>query len=84
MKTYTLSDLSNRSGEVMEAASRAPISISKRGRARYVIMANEDFERLATRGADPRRVFSVAQPPPDLADEFRDGLEALLDRLTRD
>lgn len=50
MATYTLTDLSNRSGEVVEAAFRGPVEITKHGRRKLVLLTAEHFDRLVGKG----------------------------------
>jgi prevent-host-death family protein len=55
MVTYTLTDLSNRSGEVVEAACRGPVEITKHGRRKFVLLTAKDFDRLVRRGMQRSR-----------------------------
>ena len=66
MKTFTLSDLKNHTGKVVDAAIREPVSLTKHGTAALVIMSREDFDRrLAV--VDAGRSHAPEAPPPDLA-----------------
>jgi antitoxin Phd len=52
---FSLTDLSNRSGEVVEAAFRGPVEITRRGKRKFMLLTAEDYDRLvkaanATRG----------------------------------
>ena len=58
MPQYTLTDLSNRAGEIVEAAYRGPVDISKRGKRKFVLMTAEDFDRMNSR-TDLRRAVHV-------------------------
>lgn len=71
MVHYTLTDLSNRAGEIVEAAYRGPVDISKRGKRKFVLMTAEDFDRMNAR-ADQRRAVHV----DDLTEAEADGLIA--------
>ncbi|WP_311028531.1 type II toxin-antitoxin system Phd/YefM family antitoxin [Mesorhizobium koreense] len=51
MKTFTLTELNNKSGEVAEAAFRGPVDITSRGKRKFVLMTAEDFDRLRELGA---------------------------------
>ncbi len=46
MKEFTFSDLSRRSGDVLDAALAGPVSLVKRGKPKLVLMPAEDYERL--------------------------------------
>lgn len=49
MKVTTAQDARNRFGQLLEAAQRAPIAITKNGRAVTVMLSVEQYQRL--RGA---------------------------------
>ncbi len=57
MVSFTLTDLGNRSGEVVEAVFRGPVEITKRGKRKLVLLTAEEFDRLA--GRDRRRAWRV-------------------------
>ena len=78
MTTFTLTDLGNKSGEVVEAAFRGPVDITKRGKRKFVLLTAEEFDRLAGRSA--QRAHRVE----DLTGEDRDELLAGLDAVARE
>jgi antitoxin Phd len=43
---FSLTDLSNRSGEVVEAAHRGPVEITRRGKRKFMLLTAEDYDRL--------------------------------------
>jgi prevent-host-death family protein len=53
---FSLTDLSNRSGEIVEAALRGPVEITRRGKRKFILLTAEDYDRLAE-AADPSRAF---------------------------
>jgi antitoxin Phd len=63
---FSLTDLSNRSGEVVEAAFRGPVEITRRGKRKFVLLTAEDYDRLVG-AADTRRAFHVDDLPDDIA-----------------
>lgn len=71
MKSFSTGDLSRKIGDVTHAASQAPISITQHNKPRFVMMSVETFQRL-----DPRRVYSVDNIPPEIADWLVPQLEA--------
>jgi prevent-host-death family protein len=71
MKSFSTGDLSRKIGDVTHAASQAPITITQHNKPRYVMMSVETFHRL-----DPRRVYSVDNTPPEIADWLVPQLEA--------
>jgi prevent-host-death family protein len=46
MAPFSLTDLSNRSGEVVEAALRGPVEITRRGKRKFMLLTAEDYDRL--------------------------------------
>ena len=74
--TYTLTDLGVRSGEVVDAAHKGPVQLTKHGRPKFVLMTLDDYEAMRGR-ADPRRVHLANETPPELADKILPGLDAL-------
>jgi antitoxin Phd len=78
MASFTLTDLGNKSGEVVEAAFRGPVDITKRGKRKFVLLTAEQFDRLAGRSA--QRAHRVE----DLSAEEREELLAGLDAVARD
>jgi prevent-host-death family protein len=49
MKTITAIDAKNKFGQLIEAAQRQPVIITKKGRASVVVMSIEDYERRRNR-----------------------------------
>lgn len=76
MSSYSTSDLSRKSGDIIAEALRHPVTITQRSKPRLVLMNIEDYERLI-RAADPRRVYRTDQTP----DEIRDLLLPALDEI---
>lgn len=66
MTTFTLTDLGNRSGEVVEAAFNGPVEITKRGKRKFVLLTAEQFDRLTHRST---------QDAPIREDEFIAGVD---------
>lgn len=66
MTQFSLTDLSNRSGEVVEAAFRGPVEITSRGRRKFVLLTAEDYDRLVG-AADTRRAFHADDAPEEVA-----------------
>jgi len=66
MAHFSLTDLSNRSGEVVEAAFRGPVEITKRGKRKFVLLTAEDYDRLVS-ATDTRRAFHADDAPDAVA-----------------
>ena len=65
MAHFSLTDLSNRSCEVFEAASRGPVEITRRGKRKFVLLTAEDYDRLVS-PADTRRAFHADDAPEEV------------------
>ena len=66
MAHFSLTDLSNRSGEVVEAAFRGPVEITRRGKRKFMLLTAEDYDRLVS-AADTRRAFHADDAPDGVA-----------------
>lgn len=66
MAHFSLTDLSNRSGEVVEAAFRGPVEITRHGKRKFMLLTAEDYDRLV-RAADTRRAFHADDAPEPVA-----------------
>ncbi|MGK6316122.1 type II toxin-antitoxin system Phd/YefM family antitoxin [Neorhizobium sp. DT-125] len=78
MASFTLTELGNKSGEVIEAAFKGPVDITKHGKRKFVLMTAEQFDSLR-RGGSQR-----AQWIEDLNEEERSELLAGLDALAQE
>lgn len=59
MAHFSLTDLSNRSGEIVEAG---PVEITQRGKRKFVLLIGKDYDRLGS-AADSRRAFHADHAP---------------------
>lgn len=66
MAHFSLTDLSNRSGEVVQAAFRGPVEITQRGKRKFMLLTVEDYDRLVS-AADTRRAFHADDVPEEVA-----------------
>jgi prevent-host-death family protein len=73
--TYTTSDLSRRTGDVIAAAYKGPVTLTQRSKARFVLITVELFDELVAK-ADPRRVGKTREMPEELAAEFSSAVDA--------
>ncbi len=74
--TYTTSDLSRKSGDIIAEALRRPVTITQRNKPRLVILSIEDFERLKAQG-DTRKHLRLADIPDALFAEMENAVEKL-------
>jgi prevent-host-death family protein len=75
MATYTTSDLSRKSGDIIADALREPVTITQRNKPRLVLLNIEDYRRLTAR-ADTRTVGTLDAIPDPLFEEFRNAVDA--------
>jgi antitoxin Phd len=70
---FSIVDLIRRTGDVKNAAIRAPVAITERGKPRFVLMTVEDYSRLRTT-QNPHRHYDVTETPEFIIDLFGDQL----------
>jgi len=75
MTTYSTSDLSRRSGDIIAEALRHPVTIAQRNKPRLVILSVEDYRKLLDR-ADARTAGTLDAMSTSLFREFRRAVEA--------
>jgi prevent-host-death family protein len=79
MKSFPSTELKQNLGDVLAAADREPIAITRHSKTRYVLMDVQTFESRFR--DDPRRSYAVADMPAEhlamleqsVADLNRDG-----------
>lgn len=59
MKTISAADAKNRFGQLLEAAQREPVTVTKQGRAAAVLISVEDYARI--RGAARDRLLETVR-----------------------
>ncbi|MBS0967028.1 type II toxin-antitoxin system prevent-host-death family antitoxin [Acetobacter okinawensis] len=70
VRTFSTSDLSRKSGDIIASALQSPVSISQRGKPRLIMLSVEQYEALTARGADERLVGATADMPADLVQDI--------------
>jgi prevent-host-death family protein len=73
--TFSTSELSRRSGDIIAEALRRPVTITQRSKPRLVLLNIDDFERLR-RQADTRRSGTLSTLPDGLLAEIEDAVDA--------
>lgn len=73
MASFTTSELSRRSGDVIAAALRRPVTITQRDTPRLVLMSIEDFKKL-TESAGARQAMTLETMPDDVFEAMRKGV----------
>ena len=78
MKQFRAADLSRNTGDLFEAATVAPVAITKHRKPRFVIMSMDRYEAITT-GLGTQRSIDVADMPDDLGALLDRGIENHLD-----
>lgn len=76
--SYTTSDLSRKSGDIIAEALHHPVTITQRNKPRLVLLNIEDYERLL-RQSDARTVGTIDTISEALLAEFETAVEAYAD-----
>ncbi len=81
MKEFTFSDLSRRSGDVLDAAMAGKVSLAKRGKAKVMMMPMDEFERLErmAEGRQERNAFTLADAPEEDIENLTAGFQKIID-----
>ncbi len=74
MKQFAAGDLTRNTGDLFEAATVAPVAITKHRKPRFVIMSMERFEALTT-GHGSQVALDVKGMPEDLGNLLDKGIE---------
>lgn len=77
--SFTTSDLSRKSGDIIAEALRRPVTITQRNKPRLVLLNIDDYERLL-RQSDTRSTGTIETMPDDLLAEFEAAVDAYSDK----
>jgi prevent-host-death family protein len=72
MRSYRSTELKQNLGDVLAAANREPVAITKHGKPRYVLMSVEAYERFRS---DTRRVYHASEMPQEDLDALEHALK---------
>lgn len=72
--TYSTSDFSRKSGDIIADALRRPVVITQRNKPRLVLLNIEDYQQLKSR-TDTRQARTVEDFPDELLDEIETAIE---------
>ncbi|TGS71826.1 type II toxin-antitoxin system prevent-host-death family antitoxin [Mesorhizobium sp. M3A.F.Ca.ET.201.01.1.1] len=73
--SYSTSDLSRKSGDIIAEALRHPVTITQRNKPRLVLLNIEDYQRLL-RQSDHRMSGSIETMPDALFSEFESAVDS--------
>lgn len=76
MSSFTLTELGNKSGEIVEAAFRGPVEITSRGKRKFVLLTADHFDRLKS-GPNTQRAFHVNDLSSEERGYFLTGLDQI-------
>jgi len=79
MRSFTTNDLNKQVGEVTDAATKAPVMITRHRKPRFVMMSYELYQRIKET-IDPRRAYGVGETPQNITVLFGEELDWLAKR----
>lgn len=74
MRSFAAGDLTGRTGDLFEAATVAPVAITKHRKPRFVVMSMERYRALTGEAAH-QTAIDVAGMPDELGDLWDQGVE---------
>ncbi len=77
MKQFTFSDMNRASGEILEAALIEPVTLTKRGKDKLVILTAEQYRKLI--GRSHTVAYSLMDAPEEVHQELMTGLEEIIE-----
>lgn len=77
MKQFTFSDMNRASGEILEAALVEPVSLTKHGKDKLVIVTAEQYRKLI--GRSHTIAYGLMDAPEDIHQELMIGLEDIIE-----
>ncbi len=77
--SFPASEMARHTADILHKAAQAPVTITKHGKNRFVVMSQEHFERLQ-KGANPRRAVDWN----DLSDNELSAVENAIDDYLSD
>ncbi|MBP2448608.1 type II toxin-antitoxin system Phd/YefM family antitoxin [Rhizobium leguminosarum] len=77
MKQFSFSDMNRASGEILETALIEPVSLTKRGKEKLVILTADQYRKLL--GRSHTAAYSLEDAPDSVHDELMRGIDDLLE-----
>jgi prevent-host-death family protein len=74
MASYSTSDLSRKSGDIIAEALRRPVTITQRNKPRLVLLSVEAYRHLMAR-ADTRKAGTLETMPDALFEDIKDAVD---------
>lgn len=82
MKSVSSTDLKQSLGDVLAAAAREPVTITRHGAPRFVLMSLEAYERREPK--DSRKVYTLDTAPDEHIEMLTAAVNRQLEALERD
>ncbi len=74
MATFSTSELSRKSRDIIAEALRRPVTITQRNKPRLVLLSIEDYQRLMSQ-ADTHKAGRLEAMPDDLFNEVKGAID---------
>ena len=78
MKTFSFSDLSRKSGDVLDAALAGPVSLMKRGKTKVVMLPVDEYQKLVD-GSGVHQAFSLDTASDEDMAALVEGFQKIVD-----
>ena len=78
MRSFPSTNITRKSGEILEQADRGPVLITRYNRRRYVVMSADHYDKLTHQ--NPRTVHTLENVDPDMRQEMLDTIDKELNR----
>jgi prevent-host-death family protein len=75
MRNFSLTELSRGSGAIVDAAFAGPVTLTKHGKAKLVMLPAELYHELTQRSINPRIARYINETPKDEADMLLKALD---------
>ncbi len=75
MRNFTLTELSRGSGAIVDAAFAGPVTLTKHGKAKLVLLPAALYQELSQRSTNPRIARYTNETPADEAALLLDALD---------
>ena len=77
--TFSTSDLSRKSGDIIAEALQGPVAITQRKKPRLVVLSIDRYEALASRSKAVRQVGTLESMPDELFEEIESAVGDYID-----
>ena len=82
MKTYSMGDFQRHTGDIADEAAKEPITLTRYGKPKYVLISHESYQRLLTR-EQTQRSYLLDSLPEDVRAELMEELAPEFETLEK-